>query len=174
MKFFTRELYRRCRSSDEDVVDAASAEWEQANERYEQHLREVEARMPPEVREMTSLLLHDARVQAIAQRGSRLLMVLQKDVPPRDLVFLDYELDGEPALEPFLDSPRDWARPTDFQFDEVGVDEQGGRPVFTQSIVFGNGWLLRLRFRGVKVTLASPVVPVPQGQALPLPLAHPA
>jgi hypothetical protein len=169
MKFFTRDLYRRCQSSDEDVVEAASEEWEQANERYERHLRDLEKRMPAQVRELSSLLLHDARVQALARHGNRLLMVLHKDIPPRDLVFLDYELEGETTLEPFVDSPKDWQRPTDFQFDEVDLAGTGGRPVFRQSIVFGNGWLLRLHFRDVKVVLASPVAPTARENVLLLP-----
>ncbi len=39
------------------------------------------------------------------------------------------------------------------------MKSQSERVRFTQSIVFGNGWLMRLPFRDVKVTLASPVVP---------------
>jgi hypothetical protein len=173
MKFFTQELYRRCRSTDDDV-DAASEEWEQANERYERHLQDIQVRMPPQVRDLTLLLLHDARVQALGRQGNQLILVLRKDIPPRDVVLLDYELDGEPALEPFVDSLGDWGRPTDFQFDELDVVDEGGQVVFTQSIVFGNGWLLCLRFRGVKVTLASPVAPAPQGHAIPVSQAHPA
>jgi len=160
MKFFTRELYRRCQSTDDDTVEAASEEWEQANDQYERHLRDVENRLPPPVRELTHLLLHDARVQALGRQGNRLLMVLHKDIPPRDLVFLDYELDGEPTLEPFVDSPKDWQRATDFQFDELDVAGEGSRTVFTQSIIFGNGWLLHLRFRDVKIILACPVTPI--------------
>ncbi len=158
MKFFTPDLYRRCQSADDDVVDRASEEWEQANEQYEQYLQALQSRLSPHVRELSSLLLHDARVQAIARRGNRLIMVLHKDIPPRDLVLLDYDLDGEPMMEPFVDCPEAWNQHTDFQFDELDLEE--GEPVrFMQSIVFGNGWLMRLRFRDVQITLASPVVP---------------
>ncbi len=85
------------------------------------------------------------------------------------LLFLEYELEDEPTLEPFVDSPKEWQRPTDFQFDELDVAEEGDRPVFTQSIVFGNGWLLRLRFRDVRIALACPVVPAGWEAALVLP-----
>jgi hypothetical protein len=74
-------------------------------------------------------------------------------------------------LEAFVDSLGEWGRPTDFQFDELDAGE-GERMVFLQSIVFGNGWLLRLHFRDAKVTLASPIVPGPQGHALPLSQAN--
>jgi hypothetical protein len=158
MKYFTRDLYRRCQSDDESVLDAACREWEQANERYDQHVQAIEARMSPHLREFTALLLHDARVQAIGQRDGRLLVVLHKDIPPRDLVVLDYQLEAEPVLEPFTDAPRDWSGQTDFQFDELDVASDDPL-VYSQAIVFGNGWLMRLLFRDVRVTLAEPVYP---------------
>ena len=39
MKYFTRDLYRRCRSTGETILNTACEEWEQANEAYERHLR---------------------------------------------------------------------------------------------------------------------------------------
>src|SRR5262245_59981161 len=119
MRFYTRELYQRCRSADEAVVSASEDEWERTNEAYERHLRAIEPRMPPSVREMSALLLHDAEVRSISRPGDRLLMVLLKDVPPRDLVLLDYDPAGEPVFEPFTAAPDDWSRRADFQFDEL-------------------------------------------------------
>ena len=160
MKYFTRDLYQRCRSEDEAVLSAACEEWELANERYEQHLQAIEPRLPAHLREFTALLLHDARVQSIAQQGSRLIMVLHKDIPPRDLVILNYDLDAEPTVGPFVESPGDWSRPTDFQFDELDIVQEGERPLYSQAIVFGNGWLIQLRFRDVQMTQARPIYPV--------------
>jgi hypothetical protein len=166
MKFFTQDMYRRCRSADEDVVDAASAEWEQANEAYAAHLDRITPLLTPGAREMAGLLLHDASVRSMGRNGGRLLMALQKDIPPRDLVLLDYNLAGEPQVEAYGERPRPWEAPTDFQFDELDVAQEDGETMFTQSIVLGNGWLLRLRFRDVCVTVAHPlafpgVPPVP-------------
>jgi hypothetical protein len=163
MKFFTRDLYRRCRSDDEAVLGAACADWEKANELSEQHVQALEARLPAHLRDFAGLVLHDARVQAVGRQGNRLLLVLHRDIPPRDLVLLDYELESDPVIEPFAVAPGDWSMPTDFQFDELDVEEEGGRPVYRQEIVFGNGWSLRLRFRDVHVTLAQPVVPAADG-----------
>jgi hypothetical protein len=167
MRFFTRELYRQCRSADEGVLDAACREWERANESYERHMDALLPRLPAHLRAFTELRLHDARVQSIARQGDRLLVVLHKDIPPRDLVLLSYDLQGEPILEPFADAPRDWSRPTDFQFDEFDVAEEGGQTVYTQEVVFGNGWLMRLRFRDVQVSLARPIYPVGDAGSLP-------
>jgi hypothetical protein len=163
MKYFTRDLYRRCQSRDEAVLDAACTDWERANEGYEQHMQALEAQFPSHLREFTALLLHDARVLSIGREKNRLHMVLHKDIPPRDLVLLDYELEVEPMVEPFTDAPGDWSEPTDFQFDEVDFVIEGGRALYCQSIVFGNGWLMRLRFWDVRVTLAHPVFPAQAG-----------
>lgn len=159
MKFFTRDLYRRCRSTDETVLNAACEEWEQANEAYERHLAAIEPELPPHIREFAALLLHDAKVQSIARQGNQLILVLHKDIPPRDLVILNYELDGEPIVEPFSDTPCDWSQPTTFQFDELDIVREGEIKFYSQSIVFGNGWLMRLCFRDVRLTVAQSVYP---------------
>lgn len=166
MKFFTRDLYRRCRSTDEAVLNAACEDWEQANEAYERHLAAIEPELPPHMREFTELLLHDAKVQSIARQGNRLILVLHKDIPPCDLVILNYELDGEPVVEPFADAPDDWNRPTTFQFDELDVEDKEGIKIYSQSIVFDNGWLMRLRYNDVRVTVAQSMYPVIMGDTL--------
>ncbi len=167
MKYFTRELYRRCHSTDEVVLNAACEEWEQANEAYERHLAAIEPEFPTHLREFTELLLHDARVQSIARQGNQLILVLHKDIPPRDLVILNYELDGEPVVESFTDAPADWSKPTTFQFDELDVVRGGEDKVYSQSIVFDNGWLMRLRFRDVRMTVAKSVYPAAVSGSLP-------
>src|SRR5262249_40139185 len=98
MKFFTPELIERYGSDDPAVARAAEAEWETVHARSVQHLQTIEAGMPPHLREFTSLLLHDATVQALARDKGRLVMVLKKDIPPRDLVILCYELTDEPVI----------------------------------------------------------------------------
>jgi len=42
-------------------------------------------------------LLHDAVVSNIAREGDKLIMVLQKDIPPRDTVILTYSLIEDPV-----------------------------------------------------------------------------
>lgn len=167
MKFFTRDLYRRCRSTDEAVLNTAFEEWEQANEAYERYLSAIEPAFPLHIREFATLLLHDAKVQSIARQGNQLILVLHKDIPPRDLVILNYDLDGEPIVEPFTDAPSDWSQPTTFQFDEMEVVRDGEDKVYSQSIVFDNGWLMRLRFRDVRVMVAQSVYPAAVSGSLP-------
>lgn len=167
MKFFTRDLYRRCRSTDETVLNAACEEWEQANGAYEQHLAAIETELPPHMRAFAELLLHDAKVQSIARQGNQLILVLHKDIPPRDLVILNYELDGELVVEPFADAPTDWSRPTTFDFDELGIEGKEGGKIYNQAIVFANGWLMRLSFRDARVTVAQSVYPAAVSGSLP-------
>lgn len=85
MRYFTRDLYRRCRSTDEAILDAACEEWKQANEVYERHLTAILPEFPSHLREFTELLLQDAKVQSIARQGE--LQSRSPDVP-RSLVRL--------------------------------------------------------------------------------------
>jgi hypothetical protein len=167
MKFFTRELYARTQSEDEAIVDASEEEWESALQAYEQHLQALVPDLPGHVRGFQELLLHDAVVQSIGREDNRLILILRKDIPPRDLVILSYDLESEPVLEPFARHPRDWGRTTDFNFDEFDVVHEAGGTLYTQEIVFGNGWLLRLRFRDVRLTRAAPLFPIEGGAAIP-------
>jgi hypothetical protein len=167
MKFFTRELYERCQSDVEAVLDGAEEQWESALQAYDQQQKEIATKLPTHLRAFQELLLHDAAVQSIGRQGDRLILILRKDIPPRDLIILSYALDGEPVLEPFARNPRDWTRPTDFNFDEFDLIHEKGKIIYTQEIVFGNGWLLRLRFRDVGITRAVPVFPIEVGASLP-------
>ena len=160
MRIFTADLLERYRSADPGVAQAAEAEWEEALARYEQHAQALEAGLPPQLREFAGLLLHDAVLQSMGREGGRLIMVLRKDIPPRDLVILSYQLEDEPVLVPFVGQPREWRLPARFDFDELERREAGPRPLYGQSIVFDNGWELRLGFRDVQVTQAAPWSPV--------------
>jgi hypothetical protein len=66
------------------------------------------------------------------------------------------------VLQPFARHPPDWSAPTSFNFDEFDVIHKDGRVLYTQEIVFGNGWLLHLQFRDVQTTLAHPLYLAPQ------------
>lgn len=163
MKYFTPELLARYASDDPAVAGAADAEWESANDRYGQLLLQLEPELPANIREFNSLLLHDALVQSLARENGRLIMILKKDILPREIVILRYELEEEPVLLPFEQNPRDWQKPTHFNFDEF--DREQGQTIYTQSIVFSNGWELRLRFRDVHVTIAEPWIPANRSAA---------
>lgn len=176
MKYFTRDLIERYGSPDDAVARAAGEEWETVLERYEQRLRELEPELPEPVREFNGLRLHDADVCCMARRGDQFFMVLHKDVPPRDVVQLTYTLVEEPWIDPEALPAAGRSAVMQFLYDEFDVANEGGRKVYAQSILFSNGWELRLRFREVRVSLADPVfVPLMARQlSVRTPAAQPA
>ncbi len=156
MKFFTRALIERYGSDDSAVANAADTEWEKALEAYELHLRAIEPELPEHIREFNRLLLHDALVCNMGRRDDRLIMVLLKEIPPCQLVILTYTLTEEPMFDRagLTLEPR---AVLDFQCDELDVVHEGGEKIFTQSIRFGTGLEMTLRFRDLKVVLADPI-----------------
>src|SRR5438132_9865325 len=98
MKYFTAELMARLGSPDDAVANAAAAEWDQILERYEHRLQQIRAEMPQHDREYNDLLLHDADILSIARRGDQFIVVLRKDITPRDVLILTYTLTAEPLI----------------------------------------------------------------------------
>ena len=160
MKHFTRELKERYGSSDDAIAIAADAEWEAALERYQRYLSSIEAELPAHIRDFNNLLLHDAIVWSIARHANNLTMVLRKDIPPRDVVVLTYELTDDPVIDKDALPPEHRSGVMDFQYDEFELLRQHERTTYQQSIVFGNGWEMTLRFADVRVTLAEPIYPL--------------
>ncbi len=169
MKVFTRDLIERFGSPDDTVAGAANDEWERVLERYQRYLQSIEAELPPHIRDFNHLLLHDAIVWSIARRGDRLIMVMKKDIPPRDVVILTYTLTEEPLIDRGALSPDHCGAIMDYLYDEFELIRQGDRNLYAQSIVFGNGWEMALRFSDVQVTLADPVYPLPDTMLIPTP-----
>jgi hypothetical protein len=168
MKYFTRELKERYGSPDDAVADAAHAEWEAALERYGGYLQSIDGELPEHVRQFNQLLLHDAIVWSIARQEDWLILVMRKDIPPRDVVILTYTLTQEPVIDREA-LPSEHRGPImDFQYDEFELVRENGRTSYAQSIVFGNGWEMTLRFRDVRVTLAEPIYPLPGTSLVPV------
>src|SRR4051794_26690006 len=72
MKYLKPELLARCRSLNDDVADAAAAEWEQALAAYRARVRAIRHQLPSGARVLLSRFsLHDAKVRAIAFGGKR-------------------------------------------------------------------------------------------------------
>jgi hypothetical protein len=164
MKYFTPELYVRGQSRDDDVVGEVERLWEEAGERYVSALEQIQADLPPGPRYLLdNFYLHDAVICAMGRQDERFIIVLQVDTPPHELLVLTYRLIGEPgideaALPPEHRSPNGRV---EWMYDEVDL-ERGTVPVSTQTILFSNGWEVRLRFRDVEVMPADPLLPVPR------------
>lgn len=84
------------------------------------------------------------------------------------MVILTYFL----TEDPFLDKeslPAGVRGPVmDFQYDEFELVREANRVIYSQDILFGNGWELRIRFSDVQVSLASPVYPLPDTVLVPV------
>jgi hypothetical protein len=169
MKHFTPELMTRLGSADPAVANAA-AEWEQRLERYEHRLQQLHAAMPEHVRRFSDLLLHDADVLSLARDGDKLILALHKDIPPRSLVILTYALAGEPSVSTGVLPAEDCSPVMQFMYDELDLLREDGQVMYTQSILFSNGWELQLRFRDVQVVEAEPMY-VANGSAFVPPAA---
>ena len=149
MKYFTPDLLALLANAEDAVANAAEAEWERRLEAYEAELRRIEPDLPEHVREFNNLLLHDARVYSLARQGDHLILVLHKDVPPRDLVIITYALAGEPVIDREALPLETRSAVMDFDYDELAVVREGTQILYAQSILFSNGWEVRLRFRDV-------------------------
>src|SRR5260370_41204894 len=99
MKYFSPELFVGVQLPSEEDMDAADAAWETAVDSYAERLRGIRPQMPDHIQKfLDGLLLHDADVLSMARRDNEFSMVLRKDIPPRDLVFLPYTLATEPVV----------------------------------------------------------------------------
>src|SRR5260370_18021578 len=159
MKYFTPELYLRGQSTDNGVNREVDCLWEQAVEAYERPLQDIRGEMPDHIRRFNALVLHDAEVRIIASQEDKFLMVLRQDIPPRDLVFLTYELVAEPAIERSVLTREHSSQVMHFMYDEFDVVHEDRQNYFTQSILFSNGWEIALKFpdeRVVMPEIASP------------------
>lgn len=168
MKYFTRELLERYGLEDDAVADAANTEWEAVLERYEHYLTQIDRELPEHIREFLKLRLHDAIIWSIARQEDKLLMVMHKDIPPCEVVFLTYTLVQEPVIDTEALPPGQRSSVMDYQFDEFELIPEKGQTTYAQSILFGNGWEMTLRFSDVRATLAEPVYPAAGTRLVPM------
>jgi hypothetical protein len=162
MNYFTRERYLALQERG-DAMDAADAAWDEAVARYEAYLQTIRPEMPESVRELLDgFYLRDARVLSMGRRGETFVISLQLDVPPNELLTITYSLAGPPEIRQDLFP---WATPTAtpaWLYEEIELVREGERGHFIHSILFSNGWEVRLPFREVHVSTAYPTFPHPR------------
>jgi hypothetical protein len=164
MRYLTPELFARLQNFDPVTMDAADTDWDEAEQQYERRLHELGPAIAPVLKRFEGVLLHDATVWGISRHDNQFVIVLHKDVPPRDVVTLTYTLAAEPRLIQDALPPQLCSRVMRFEHDEFDVVTESGQPYYTHSILFSNGWEIRLPFRDVQVTLAQPIYPWPAAQ----------
>jgi hypothetical protein len=159
MKYFTPELIERLGSSDDAIADAAQAEWEDAVDRHEAQLQAIRPHLPPALAHLwDNYHLHDADVLAMGRQGCSLLIVLRLDVPPRDLLVLNYELAEDPKIDPdHLPAEARCPLPQ-WLYDEIGW-VPGSPGYATHTVLFSNGWQIELHLRDLQVMPVQPLLP---------------
>jgi hypothetical protein len=160
MKYFTRERYLAMQNFQEDAMDAADADWQAAVNTYENYLQTIRPELSETVRQLLDgFYLHDARVLSMGQRGDSFVISLQLDVPPNDLLTITYTLAGPPEVRketfPWVKDPHSVA----WLYEEVALIHQEQQKHFVHSILFSNGWEIRLPFCDVQTTTAFPLLP---------------
>ena len=161
MKYFTPDLYARLQVFDDASMNAADADWEAAVMRYEAHLQALGESVGRLVDKFQGVLLHDAKVLSIAKRGNRFTIVLRKDLPPKDLVTLNYTLTAEPFIDKAAVPHGRHAAGMWFEYDEFDVVHEGDMPTFEHAMLFSNGWEIRLQFDDLQISMAEPVYLTP-------------
>ena len=186
MRYFTPDLLARFGSEDEVIALAAQEEWEQRAEIYDRGFRAIEGRLPGRFRELCRrFYLHDAVVLGIGSRQAPDLagtadtgqpvtsippppgvsvpdpiplyrITLRLDPPPHEVVTLDYRA-ARIELAPRGESPPEYACPAlEWLYDEVELPATARGSEFGQSILFTNGWELRLTFADFDFAVAEP------------------
>jgi hypothetical protein len=163
MKYFTYQRFQALQDTDGSAMDAADAAWQAAVEQYDAYLQTVRPDLPgPVQRLLDGFYYHDARVLSLGQRGDVFVISLQLDVPPNELLTLSYVLAGPPDLRQHSDpGPAGDGAPL-WQYEELEVVGEGSGRHFVHSILFDNGWELRLPFRDVQLATTDPIFPRPR------------
>lgn len=156
MRFFTRELFIRFNSPDDEVADRAYEEWEVALYQYQEHLTKIRAEMPPQLRKITELCFHDAEVLALREEeflplplrrwpcSFATVINLNQDRTIWSLIYLQYEqIRNYPGTSdwPFSKSRKRWL------YDEF--DQHNSKEIFLHRILFGDGSILEIPFISV-------------------------
>jgi hypothetical protein len=164
MNYFTPELIARGQVEDDELLNRHEEEWDLVCERYRAYLDTIRPHMPPGLRHIDqSYYLHDALIRGMARRPGLFTIVLRLDTPPGSLLTFTYDLVNEPIILP--DALPAEARSTgdivDWQYDEIEM-VPGHPPTWAQSILFSNGWEVRLHFRDVQVQEFESLIPAPR------------
>jgi hypothetical protein len=185
--FFTADLIERFGSDDHDIALAAQTELEQRSQEYSRRLGEIEFELPQRFREMLDrYYLHDARVidhscmgngnlgglgapelgtsstsWTPVEKGEGCLLsfwtALELDTPPREVLVLHYRSVIIEGANIHQSLRKDECPYLEWQYDEVELINSGRGKEFRHSILFTNGFELRLRFKGFDFATLNPI-----------------
>jgi len=159
MRFFTPELYIQFNSSDDEVADLANDAWENAVQKYQRHLENIRPRMPPQVRKVADLCLHDYEVLGFQQEfqsasplpepfwpapfwSAVAIMFLKREQTLRFLIYVLWDRVREHEAKkdwPFAAERKHWL------YDEVDI-EADQRGLFLHRVLFSDGMVVEIPF----------------------------
>jgi len=166
MRFFTPELLKRYRSTDDVVADAASEEWDRAIDAYRRHVKDLRRKMSDSAKDAMRLpSLHDARlIGYLAAKGPLVIMIARlegsKGVPGPILEYA-YHTVGRDGRKGVSSTKHDAGETLPKKglpyllYDEFDLGETPD--TFTHSILFSDGTVTRVRFRELTARLVEPL-----------------
>ncbi len=167
MRFFTPELYTQFNSEDDDVADRANEAWEKAVQEYRRHLDAIRDQMPPQVRKVAELCLHDAEVLGFEQ-DLQFFPWPEPSWPGSAVAILSLNQDGtiRSLIYMLWDRVREYAAKVDWQFSKSRkhwlydeLETAGHRGMFLHRILFSDGSVIEIPFVSVITTsIALPVM----------------
>lgn len=145
MKFFTPDLYVRLQSSDEAELDAADAAWQRAEAAYDRHLQAIRSKLPGSaLKLLDGPRLHDAEVLWMGHVLPLFFgIILQLDTPARTTIGLTCLLTSQVELDKETIPPQHRSPLMQWMYDEISVGTSAHS--FEHSILFSNGWLLKVQ-----------------------------
>jgi hypothetical protein len=174
MNYFTPKLFVRL----QDIRDeAAIQDWEQAVREYASSLAGIRRRLPASLRRLLKEFpLHDAEVLCMTRLKETLSITLRPELSDK-LLILSYNLIEAPSINRSALPPEHRTEQAAWLYDELGLELVSGSPnrltaadrargdgratTYTHSILFSNGWEVRLKFRTFKLSCPETFLPAP-------------
>jgi len=168
MRYFTPELLRRTRSRDEDVAEAASAEWDDRLDDYAEHLKSLRRAMPLQARRAVRRVpsLHDADflgylVEKTAPRITLVVRLEGREGEPGPLMVFRYLTATPDSRQNIAAEQADVAMKGDPARHKARIllDEfdQADGNTFTHSVLLSNGRIFRAHFRDMSARRVEPL-----------------
>jgi hypothetical protein len=154
MKYFKPELFVAFNSEDARIANRASQTWEQAVTAYDQHLRSIRRRLPPAVRKLSKLYLHDAEYRGfVGELDAPENRFAQLIVKQHEQWFsFSYFLLEEPLVTQPINDRVFSEHGVHWLYDEL--DLRGPTDV-SHEIFFSNGSVFRFRFRHLTILMIA-------------------
>jgi hypothetical protein len=162
MNYFTPNLHLKLQRSNTAEMDAADAEWEQAEAKYEHRLAAIRDKLPQSaIKLLNGLRLHDAEVLWMGHAGSFFAVLLALEPHLNTTVLLTYRTIGSVQFDNAHLATEFPASKMQWMYDEIDLSEQAA--CFRHSILFSDCSELQLEASEVQImtvdTIYSPATP---------------